>query len=150
MSPRIRPLEPRDVPVVHEMIGALAAFHDDEPKLSREMLHNMALTPTPWVTILVAEVASGVVGYAALMPTAQLQFGARGLDVHNLYVKARSRGTGVGSALLAACRAEAARRGCAALTVATLPGNGAAERFYEARGFARRVSRGARFGMAVA
>ena len=99
------------------------------------------------VTLLayLAEGAAGLIGYAALIPTARLHFGKIGLEMHHLFVKPRVRGTGVGRALIAACRAEGLRRGCHYISVGTAPDNHEAGAFYERRGFERRMMHAPRF-----
>lgn len=145
MTPEIRPMAPRDLPAVLEMIGALAAFHDDVAEIDEATLSMMAFGPVPCLKVLVAEGNAGLVGYAALMPTARLHFGKIGLDMHHLFVKPRARGTGVGRALIAACKADGVRRGFHYMNVGTHPDNRNAGEFYEKRGFERRVVRAPQF-----
>ena len=114
MTPNIRPMAPRDTAAVLDMIAALAAFHDDIAEIDEAPLPMMTFGPLPCLKVLVAESAAGLVGYAALMPTAQLHFGKIGLEMHHLFVIPRVRGSGVGRALIAACRAEGLRRSGAA------------------------------------
>ena len=145
MNPNIRPMAPRDTAAVLEMIGALAAFHDDIAEIDEATLTMMAFGPVPCLKVLVAEGAAGLIGYAALIPTARLHFGKMGLEMHHLFVKPRVRGTGVGRALIAACRAEGLRRGCHYISVGTAPDNHEAGAFYERRGFERRMMHAPRF-----
>jgi ribosomal protein S18 acetylase RimI-like enzyme len=51
------------------------------------------------------------------------------------YVRAESRGAGIGSALLDALEAGLAERGVTDLVLGVLPGNDAAIRMYERRGY---------------
>ncbi|MEO0380427.1 MAG: GNAT family N-acetyltransferase [Pseudomonadota bacterium] len=148
MTPIIRPVTRSDLPQLHHMICALAAHHGDVPDISPTHLARDAIGAGAWFHVLVAEGKNGCLqGYAALNPVGQLQLGARGLDLHHLFVREGSRGMGVGTALLAACRAFATERECAFLTVGSHPDNHEAAAFYETRGFTRRLGSGHRFSM---
>ena len=146
MDMTIRPMVAIDLPQVVEMAHALAAHHRDCATLDVATLERDALGAVPWVTVLVAQWSTGLVGYAALLPLAQLQFGARGMDMQNLFVQHRARGQGVGAALVEGCEAHAKALGCRYLAVGTHPDNTAAQRVYETLGFERRPAPGPRFG----
>lgn len=146
----IRKMAKGDVPEVVTMISALATCHDDQPNIDAERLVRDALGTHPWATVLVADGGSQLVGYAALLPMAQLQFGARGMDMHHLFVCRDARGNGVGAALVRGCQAEARDRECSFMTVGTHPDNHKAGRFYEREGFLRRTGTGPRFSMRLA
>ena len=150
MTHKIRPMAPRDIPAVLDMIAALAAFHDDVPQITEHTLSIMAFGPLPCLKVLVADGSAGLVGYAALIPTAKLQAGQVGCEVHHLFVKPRVRGTGVGRSLIDACKADALRRGARYLSLGTAPGNNSAGAFYEKRGFERRTDAGPRFRLDMA
>ena len=149
MTHTIRPMAPRDIPAVLDMIAALAAFHDDVPEIDENRLALMAFGPLPCLRVLVAQGPAGLNGYAALIPTAQLQAGQMGCEVHHLFVRSRVRGTGVGRALIDACKAEAVRRGARYLSIGTARDNIQAGAFYERRGFQRRSDAGPRFRLDV-
>ena len=145
--PLIRPVTEFDLPHVHDMICGLARHHGDTATLTPDDLRRVALGAHPWLTILVAEAAPGLSGYAALFPLAQLQFGVRGMDLHHLFVRDGMRGKGVGRALVAAGIDVARARGCRFLAVGTDPGNHAAQDPYHALGFDRAPQAGPRFRM---
>ncbi|WP_299687465.1 GNAT family N-acetyltransferase [uncultured Tateyamaria sp.] len=149
MTPKIRQMAPRDTGAVLEMISALAAFHEDVAQIDEATLTMMTFGPLPCLKVLVAEGEAGLVGYAALMPTARLHFGKFGLEMHHLFVKPRVRGSGVGRALVAACKAEGLRRGCHYISVGAHPDNTAAGAFYEKRGFERHMMTAPRFRMGL-
>ncbi|MEM6759900.1 MAG: GNAT family N-acetyltransferase [Pseudomonadota bacterium] len=149
MPPKIRTMAPRDLGAVLDMIAALAAFHSDVPDIDEDTLTMMAFGPMPCLKVLVAEGAAGLVGYAAIMPTARLHEGQMGLEVHHLFVKPRARGTGIGKALIDACRVEAMRRGANYLSLGTDPENDAAGAFYLRHGFQRKVMHVPRFRLEV-
>ena len=143
----IRKMTEADVPQVVTMITALAACHDDQPDIDAERVARDALGSHPWATVLVADGGSQLLGYAALLPMAQLQFGVRGVDMHHLFVCRDARGNGVGAALVRACQKEARERDCSFITVGTHPDNRKAMRFYEREGFLRRSGPGPRFSV---
>ena len=84
---------------------------------------------------MVAEQGTMLVGYGTLCPLVQLQFGARGMDMHHLFVMPQVRRSGVGAALIAACLDHAKDHHCAYMTVGTDPDNSAAQEVYRAAGF---------------
>lgn len=142
ISTKIRPFAPQDAPQVVKMVRALAAFHGDEATATISALVRDA---GAWMDVLVAEHAQRLVGYAVLLPLAQVQFGVRGMDLHHLYVEDAMRGCGVGSALIAAAKETAKSREARYLAVGTHPDNHAAQAVYLAAGFARRDAAGPRF-----
>ncbi|WP_299779044.1 GNAT family N-acetyltransferase [uncultured Roseobacter sp.] len=149
-SGRIRPVRSDDLQVVLEMVSKLADFHGDVATVTADELARDILGPHPWVRILLAEEAGKVVGYAALCPLAQMQFGARGMDMHHLYVAKSARGTGVGKALIKASEALARAEGCRYLMVGTHPDNIVAQGIYLAMGFDRLDQAGPRFRIKLA
>lgn len=141
----IRVLRAPDLPAVLEMVQALAAHHGDTATLTLDTLARDTLGEAPWLRVLVAEQNRRLVGYAALCPMARLQFGARAMDMHHLFVAKDQRGKGVGRALitetLEVCRA----LGCVAVTVGTDPENKTAAKVYKAAGFTPVPPQGPRF-----
>ena len=142
----VRPLREVDLGPVVEMAHALAAHHGDQATLDVATLRRDALGPAPWVTVLVAVRGKKLVGYAALLPLAQLQFGVRGMEMQNLFVQPHVRGQGVGAALVASCEAHVKAVGCRYLAVGTHPENKAAQMVYAALGYEARPPAGPRFG----
>lgn len=132
-----RPAVSDDLPAVVEMAHGLAAFHGDAATLTVETLTRDALGAPPWITLLVAEARGALIGYAALCPLVQVQYGVRGMDMHHLFVRAEARGTGAGHALIAASVQVSKAQGCRYLAVGTHPDNTAAQGFYERAGFSR-------------
>lgn len=89
----------------------------------------------PWIHVLVAEADREVVGYAALCPLIQLQMGARGMDMHHLFVEEKCRGRGVGKMLIEASMRKARDLSCGYMMVGTHPDNTDAQSVYLACGF---------------
>lgn len=131
----IRPLEADDLPQLLRMVRALAAFHGDTAQVTRADLARDCLGPAPWLQVLLAGQGGALCGYAALSPRVQLQMGARGMDLHHLYVDPARRGQGVGQALITAAARAARAQGAQSLLVGTAPGNAAAQGFYLSQGF---------------
>jgi GNAT superfamily N-acetyltransferase len=131
----IRAARPGDIPALRTMIGELAAFHGDAAPLDADTLSRDLFGTVPWITALVAEADGELIGYAILVPLYRAQQGARGMDLHHLYVRSAHRGTGIGRHLVAQAREEARRAGCAYLSVSAATGNVQAHRFYEQQDF---------------
>ena len=136
-----------DLPKVLKMAHALARHHGDTATLTLDDLRRDTLGDPPWVTVLVAERLERMVGYAALCPLTQMQFGVRGMDLHHLFVDPAARGTGVGRALISASLAESKKKACRFMTVGTHPDNKAAAQVYRSLGFETLPAPGPRFRM---
>ncbi|MEL7100121.1 MAG: GNAT family N-acetyltransferase [Pseudomonadota bacterium] len=143
----IRHIRVGEAEAVARMSHALAAHHGDEAALEAGRLAE--LVASGWLQVLVAERSGILVGYASLVRTVKTHMGDCGLHLDNLYVRSRSRGQGIGTALLTAARKEAKRQGCAQLSIGTAPGNDAAARLYLAAGFAERPHKGRAFAVAL-
>lgn len=143
----IRPLAAGDLPTLHQMVTALASHHGDTATITMDDLRRDCLGPHPWLHVLIAELGVGAMGYAALCPLAQMLFGARGMDMHHLFVQKNARGHGVGQALIAAAIDLADRLACRFLTVGTHPDNHHAAEVYRAAGFEQLGEAGPRFRM---
>jgi len=144
-NPTIRPVHSDDLPVILEMAQALATHHGDTALLTLETLRRDVLSDPPWVWVLVAEREGVLVGYAALCPLAQLQFGARGMDMHHLFVTPSARRCGVGKALISGALDTARRMQADFVSVGTHPDNHAARKVYHAAGFEPIAPPGPRF-----
>ncbi|WP_299822767.1 GNAT family N-acetyltransferase [uncultured Jannaschia sp.] len=155
MEPRSLPLAtafgsvrracPADAPRIVEMVGRLATHHGDTATLTQDDLLRDLAGERPWITVLVAETDEKLVGYAAMCGLIQLQFGARGMDMHHLFTATEFRGRGVGRSLVEACRIEANAMSCRYLAVGTHPDNYDAQAFYTSLGFERRDAHPPRF-----
>ncbi|WP_448956103.1 GNAT family N-acetyltransferase [Labrys neptuniae] len=143
----IRSARPADAERILQMVEKLAAHHGDASALTLDNLARDLFGQKPWIYMLIAEAGDKLVGYAALCGLSQLQFGARGLDIHHLFTEANFRGGGVGTSLVEGCKIKARMLSCRYLTVGTHPDNHQAQGFYESLGFARRDSHHPRFSM---
>jgi GNAT superfamily N-acetyltransferase len=149
MVVNIRLAEPPDVSELLVLVQELAQHHGDEATLNTEVLHRDLFGPRQWVVALVATSGEDLIGYAILCPLVQLQYGARGMDMHHLYVKSEWRGHGVGRMLTQACLEEAVRQNCSYMAVGTHPNNLTAQQFYGAMGFELSRGAGPRFRMNI-
>ncbi|WP_019955964.1 GNAT family N-acetyltransferase [Yoonia vestfoldensis] len=143
----IREAQPSDADCLLHLIGQLAAHHADTQTLSRDDLLRDAFSEAPWIHVMVAETDGRLVGYAALCGLIQLQFGARGMDMHHLFTEAAFCGRGVGRGLIQASRIKAVSLSCRYLAVGTHPDNLDAQGFYVAAGFVRKDAFPPRFSM---
>jgi len=143
----IRLAEAKELPDVLPMIHALAAHHHDTSTLTLDALKRDTLGDTPWITLIVAEQSENLLGYAALCPLTQLQFGVRGMDMHHLFVKPSARGQGIGQKLITAAIDHSKRQGCRYMMVGTHPENKAAQAMYLTAGFSEAPAPGPRFRM---
>ena len=143
---KVRRAEAGDLPYVLELVHALARHHGDVPTATLESLtQDMQRS----ATILVACSGAKIIGYAALLPLAQIQFAKRGLDIHHLFVQAAFRRMRVGQALIYAARDIAREEGCTYLIVGTHPDNTQAQAMYRTSGFLDAPVGGVRFGMKI-
>jgi len=134
----VREAQSQDTDEILRMVEHMAAHHGDTSALSAEALARDVFSKNPWVYLLVAETNSGLIGYAALCGLTQLQFGARGFDMHHLFTEAGFRGRGIGTSLVRACIYKSRALSCKYLSVGTHPDNLEAQAFYTAFGFKRR------------
>lgn len=141
----IRNIQEADLPTVLGMVQGLAAHHGDVAQISLTDLERDCLGTAPWVRTLVAVEGAQLLGYAALCPLVQMQFGVRGMDLHHLFVRSQARGGGVGRALIDASIALTKSLGCRYMTVGTHPDNKEAAMVYQAAGFDSLPPPGPRF-----
>jgi GNAT superfamily N-acetyltransferase len=138
MSVQIRPCEPRDLPVVVELMRQLSevaeAASDFDLDLVRAIHEDMAHYPAIYLN-LVAEDAGGVVGFISLIFYKTFFHRGGTALINELIVDRARRGGGVGAALIEAAIREARARGMDEIEVGTERENAAAQRFYHKHGF---------------
>lgn len=135
----IRPATPDDAGLVLGLVRGLAAFEraPDAVRATEDDLRRGLAGPRPAFECLLAEAADGEpAGMAVFFPTYSTWEGRPGLKLHDLFVRERARGTGVGRRLLAALARVALERGCTRLDLDVLDWN-PARRFYERSGLRR-------------
>ena len=113
MSFTIRPAVTGDAAVLAEMIIAISAEFGEQhfPITATEVLRD-GFGPDAAYKALVAEWQDqGPVGYALFYPMYSPELAARGLLLHDLYMRPAFRSRGIGRAMIAAVAAEARSTG---------------------------------------
>ena len=130
------PATPADVPLLLELMGALAEYERMvEQLVSTEAdLADALFGPRPAVEALLGYLDGVAVGYALYYTTYSTFLGRRGIYLEDLFVRTEARGAGMGQALLARLAAIAVERGCARLEWAVLNWNEPSIKFYESIG----------------
>jgi GNAT superfamily N-acetyltransferase len=133
----VRPVEPRDVPVLLELFGELAAYEHltHELRATGRGLAAALFGERPLAEALIAERAAEtggpeVLGYALFFPTFSSFLTSTGVWLEDLFVRPDRRGEGVGRALLSAVAARVRERGGERLEWAALDWNELALGFY--------------------
>ena len=132
----IRPATPADVPTILRFVRELAAFErePDAVEATEPMLADALFGAQPAAEAVIAEGASGAVGFALFFHNFSTWKGRRGLYLEDLYVTPDARGAGVGAALLRQLAGLALDRGCARFEWSVLDWNEGALRFYRGLG----------------
>lgn len=131
----IRSAEPGDLTELLEMVVALTRHHADVARVTAQSLKRDVFGPVPWYHVLVAVQGAGLVGYAAALPLGRLGYGARGLDLHHLFVQPAARRLGVGRNLVRAVEDMARKMGGSYVIIGTHPDNLAAQSYYPQLGY---------------
>lgn len=112
-----------------EVVRYLASDHSPD-------WYEQALAKPDNALWLAEEAAGSPVGYAMTAPAALPGTNAAtDWELKRIYLLSRWHGGGTGSALYAACEAEARERGARRLALSVYEHNGRAQRFYQARGY---------------
>ena len=129
----IRPATPADMPVILELIRALAVYEKLEADvvIRAEDLADHLFGPRPYAECLLAEDAGIVVGFALFFHNYSTFRGKPGIYLEDLFVRPDYRGEGHGKALFAELARLAVERGCARLEWAVLDWNAPSIAFYE-------------------
>jgi GNAT superfamily N-acetyltransferase len=136
MELTIRSATQRDVPLILEMIKALADYEKmaDEVVATEAGLHDALFGPRPGAEVVIAYAGSDPAGFALFFHNFSTFVGRRGLYLEDLFVKPEWRGHGVGKALLTHLARLAVERGCGRFEWSVLDWNEPAIRFYESLG----------------
>lgn len=133
---RIAPAGIADVPVIHEMIGALA----DHLGLAHELvategdLHDALFGPRPRAEVVLAYMGDAPAGFALFYNNYSTFRGRCGIHLEDLYVLPVWRGKRIGRRLLAHIARLTLERGCGRLEWWVLATDERASRFYEQLG----------------
>ncbi len=134
----IRAATPDDVPVLLELVRALAEYERlahlvaaDEAELARELF-----APAGGVEAILGFADGAAVGFAVYFHNFSTFLGRRGLYLEDLFVRPEHRGKGYGRALLLHVARLAHARGCGRFEWMALDWNAPAIRFYKSLGAA--------------
>ena len=137
MPVEIRPAVPADVPV---LVGLMHAFYREAgfplPAGPAAAAFAVLLDDPRLGGVWLAGDGVEAVGHLVLTLCFSMEYGGLRGFIDDLYVRPAARGRGAGAGLLAAARAEAARRDVRALHVEVGPDNRVARRLYARAGYA--------------
>jgi GNAT superfamily N-acetyltransferase len=133
---RIIPAGEQDVPLILEMIRALAEYErlSHEVVATEEMLRESLFGPKPAAEVVLAYDGQGCVGFAVYFSTYSTFLGQSGIYLEDLYVKPEARGKGTGFALLRHLAKVAKSRNCGRLEWSVLNWNEPSIQFYKKLG----------------
>lgn len=136
MTLSIRSGELADVPVIAELIRALARYEklEQEVTMTEEKLTDALFGERRYAETLIAEEAGDPVGFALFFHNFSTFLAQPGIYLEDLFVVPEQRGRGVGRALLESLARIAVDRGCGRLEWAVLDWNRDAIVFYERLG----------------
>lgn len=138
-APRVRAAGRDDVPTLVALMGefyAEAGYPLSADAATRTFESLLADPRLGAVWLAEDEDEDEQAGFVVLTLCFSMEYGGMRGFVDDLFVRADCRGEGVASALVAAVRAECARRGVRALYVEVGADNGAARRVYQGAGMA--------------
>lgn len=135
----IRAAAPDDVPLVHALIGELAAYERLRHAVTatEDDLRRALFGERPSCEAVLALVDDAPVGFALFFHNYSTFVGRPGLYLEDVYVRPAARGAGVGTALLQHLAALAVERSCGRMEWAALDWNESAVRFYQGLGAER-------------
>ncbi|MCL1527292.1 GNAT family acetyltransferase [Xanthomonas nasturtii] len=135
-APQIRSATPDDVPLLHELITALAIYErePDAVKASPDDLHASLFGAAATAHALICEQDGQALGFAVYFFNYSTWLGRNGLYLEDLFVRPEARGKGAGLALLRHLAQLAVQRGCGRFEWSVLDWNQPAIDFYQAVG----------------
>ena len=132
----IRPATVGDVPIILELIRALATYEraPNEVTATEEGLVDVLFGKKPAAEVLLAFEGNRAVGFAVYFYNFSTWLGRPGLYLEDLFVSPEDRGKGYGRALLVRLAQIARDRGCGRMEWAVLDWNEPAIKFYRKLG----------------
>jgi GNAT superfamily N-acetyltransferase len=132
----IRPATPEDVPILFQLIQALAAYEKLSHAVSgtEEALREHLFGDRPYAEVLLAHSPTEIIGYALFFTTYSTFLTRPGLWLEDLFVLSAYRRQGVGTALLKALVRLARDRDYGRIEWTVLDWNTPAIQFYERLG----------------
>ncbi|HEY6814862.1 MAG TPA: GNAT family N-acetyltransferase [Croceibacterium sp.] len=136
MTLAIRPATPTDLPLIAELIRALAEYEKlgHEVRFEEAVLGEKLFGPRPYAEVLIGEVDGEPQGFALFFHNFSTFEGRPGIYLEDLFVRPDARGKGLGKALLAELARLAVERGCARLEWWVLDWNEPSIGFYRSLG----------------
>ena len=136
MTIAIRPATPADLPLIGELIMALAEYEKlaHEVRFVPEVLGDKLFGARPYAEVLIGEIDGAPQGFALFFHNFSTFEGKPGIYLEDLFVRPEARGSGLGKALLARLAALAVERDCARLEWSVLDWNEPAIGFYKTLG----------------
>ena len=128
----IRPATVADVPIILELIRALATYEraPNEVTATEKGLTEVLFGAKPAAEVLLAFENEAAVGFAVFFHNFSTWLGRPGLYLEDLFVRPEDRGKGYGRALLIHLAKIARERGCGRMEWAVLDWNEPAIKFY--------------------
>jgi len=132
----IRPATAADVPIILELIRALATYEraPNEVTATADGLNEVLFGEKPAAEVLLAFENETAVGFAVFFHNFSTWLGRPGLYLEDLFVRPEDRGKGYGRALLIHLAKIARDRGCGRMEWAVLDWNEPAIQFYRKLG----------------
>jgi GNAT superfamily N-acetyltransferase len=132
----IRPATIGDVPIVLDMIKALAEYEKlaHQVVATEEQLKASLFGPRPAAEVLLAFAGDRPVGFAVYFQSFSTFLGVPGIYLEDIFVVPDSRGRGIGRRLLSMIASIAVTRGCGRLEWSVLDWNTPAIGFYRKLG----------------
>lgn len=128
----IRKAEPRDAASIIQLMAELAATSGEHSSLTPDYVEQYLASPVS--QILLAERQGQVVGLLSFSIRPDLFHAGNSCLLEELVVQEQVRGQGVGSALLSELLARLSTGECAEVSLAVMPGNTQALKFYRRHG----------------
>jgi GNAT superfamily N-acetyltransferase len=132
-NPRIAPATERDIPVILDLIHALAEYEKLAHLVTatEERLRETLFGTRPAAEVLLAHWDRESAGFAVFFANYSTFLAQPGIYLEDLYVRPHLRGNGIGLALLKRLAGIAIERGCARLEWSVLDWNQPAIHFYK-------------------
>jgi GNAT superfamily N-acetyltransferase len=136
MTISIRPAGPADLPLVAELIRALADYEKlaHEVRFDTAVLGEKLFGARPYAEVVIGEVDGTAQGFALFFHNFSTFEGKPGIYLEDLFVRPEARGSGLGKALLSHLAHLAVLRDCARLEWSVLDWNEPAIGFYRKLG----------------
>lgn len=136
MTISIRPATAEDLPLIADLIRALAEYEklSHEVRFDEAVLGQKLFGPRPYAEVIIGELDGAPQGFALFFHNFSTFEGKPGIYLEDLFVRPEARGSGLGKALLSHLAALAIERDCARLEWWVLDWNEPSIGFYKSLG----------------